>query len=139
MIEHMTGNDFLVTNAFSLKNKEPLYNMCRIKEKNEGYVSINLILQNIGYSNCWSKLFDLDIIKQNNIKFNCEIDYGEDYYFAYEYSKCANNLVIIDEPLYFYNDIRCDSVTNVRIDNYYRRWQVTKMIYKKQEQLMINV
>ena len=46
------------------------------------------------------KLFSLDIIKNNNISFNEEMNYGEDIAFVFDYLMYTNTLKIVDKCLY---------------------------------------
>ena len=58
----------------------------------------------------WNKLFDLNIIKQNNIKFDKDINYCEDLIFVLNYIRFINRIRYISKPLYFYR-MRKTSIT----------------------------
>lgn len=48
------------------------------------------------------KMFKLDVIKLQNIKFNQKISYCEDTLFVIEYLKYCKSIYVVKEPLYFY-------------------------------------
>ena len=50
----------------------------------------------------WNKLFDLEIIRKNNIKFIPTVSYGEDFLFNLEYLKYCNGDIETNEKLYNY-------------------------------------
>lgn len=50
----------------------------------------------------WNKIFDLDIIKTNNIRFIKNQYTGEDVVFIINYIKYCSSYVYIDKPLYYY-------------------------------------
>lgn len=51
----------------------------------------------------WGKIFKVDIIKRNSIRFINYLPYAEDYLFNLEYLKYVNKVIYIDKPLYAYN------------------------------------
>lgn len=59
----------------------------------------------------WDKLFDAEIIRENNIKMNLEIYYYEDSLFVLDYLQFTKKISIIDAPLYHYNRINEHSFT----------------------------
>jgi glycosyltransferase involved in cell wall biosynthesis len=60
--------------------------------------------------NLWNKLFKLEIIKKNQIRFDESLRFGEDLLFGLEYFKYANKLIVISEITYRYTK---DSATSV--------------------------
>lgn len=51
----------------------------------------------------WAKLFKRDIIEANHIYFDCNLRYGEDTIFCYEYLLSCTNLEIVASDGYFYD------------------------------------
>lgn len=85
----------------------------RRKEDTSEYVyalSKKELFENLGYMIArrptmfapWNKLFVLDIIKKNKIKFDPEVNYGEDFLFNLQYLRYCNGVVETKEPLYNY-------------------------------------
>ncbi len=125
--------DLLVFNAyFDSNNKKRFYKLegSVIEDSNE--IVESLFNDKLAWTNCWSKMFLLKIIKDNDLVFCVNLSYGEDYYYLYNYIKFVNKVVVIDLPLYYYFDNRTDSVTNVKSDNYYKRYLVTEKILKNE-------
>lgn len=64
-------------------------------------------LYEVEYKQClggaWNKIFKRDTIINNNIKFNPEIDYGEDKIFTLEYITKIDSIILSDECEYYYN------------------------------------
>ncbi|MFR8226522.1 MAG: glycosyltransferase family 2 protein [Lachnospirales bacterium] len=50
----------------------------------------------------WNKLFSLDIIKKNNIRFEQGVNYGEDFLFNLQYLQYCNGIIETEEKLYNY-------------------------------------
>ncbi len=59
----------------------------------------------------WNKIFNANIIRNENLKFSKEISYCEDLIFVIEYIKYINSLNYVREPLYHYR-IRKSSISN---------------------------
>lgn len=54
------------------------------------------------FNQLWNKIFKLEIIRENKIKFNAELSLGEDYRFVLEYVKYSKNIKCIDNIIYNY-------------------------------------
>lgn len=50
----------------------------------------------------WNKLFSLEIVKENNVKFPEDISYGEDFLFNLQYLRYCNGVIETREKLYNY-------------------------------------
>lgn len=48
----------------------------------------------------WLGIFKADVVKENNIRFNENVKYGEDFLFFVEYSRFCKRIAIVNEPLY---------------------------------------
>jgi hypothetical protein len=48
----------------------------------------------------WLGIFKADIIRENVIRFDENVKYGEDFLFFVEYSRFCNRIAIVNEPLY---------------------------------------
>ena len=60
----------------------------------------------------WNKLYLASIIKNNNVKFDDSINWGEDLTFNLEYLGYCNNITIISKHLYNYINYNNDSITS---------------------------
>lgn len=58
---------------------------------------------------CWNKLFSLNIIKYNNIRFNESLRFKEDELFLLQYVKCCKTCFCIDKVGYYYHVPNWDS------------------------------
>lgn len=83
------------------------------------------------YSAPYLKLFDSKIIRDNNIRFNENMDYGEDSCFVYEYISNINNLQFISNLGYYNNVSREDSLSRRKRKNaWMEMYEVFKTAYK---------
>lgn len=72
-------------------------------EKIDKIVGLKYLIGNEQYRGyLWNKLFKLDIIKNNNIKFKPDIYIYEDLLFVAEYINAADNITYIHQSLYYY-------------------------------------
>lgn len=60
----------------------------------------------------WNKLYVASIIKNNNVKFDNSINWGEDLMFNLEYLGYCNNITIISKLLYNYINYNNNSITS---------------------------
>ena len=52
----------------------------------------------------WGKLYNIDVIKKNNIKFDEDIFLYEDMLFNLKYLNCINNATLSSKIIYYYRD-----------------------------------
>lgn len=65
----------------------------------------------------WNKIYDVEILRKNNLKFDESLSLGEDLLFNLEYLKTGiDNFIFIDVPLYHYIKHGTES-----LDNKYRK------------------
>ena len=69
---------------------------------NENAQYIGKLQENQLFNQIWHKLYKTNIIKETNIKFDGEIDLGEDYIFNLKYMKYVQKAIAIADVLYFY-------------------------------------
>lgn len=70
------------------------------------------------YSNC-NKLYKTKIIKENNIKFDEKLSFGEDRLFNFDYLKCINTIITSKTIKHDYIKRREFSQSNKHYDNYF--------------------
>lgn len=118
MVESLTKNNLdLIQFNYSQFDKSRCYHMEDIENeivpiKEDKSILYNLIAVNYskyyfskfygGIKAVWNKLFKFDIIKQNNIRFDENLNYGEDCIFMYDYLKCCNLICFKNEFTYYY-------------------------------------
>lgn len=79
----------------------------------------------------FNKLFYLDIIIDNNIKFDESLSLGEDLIFVLEYTKYIDFIEIMNKPLYKYSVSGENSLSRKYRDDFLEiRIKVLKFIYK---------
>lgn len=61
----------------------------------------------------WNKLFRLDIIKRNHIKFPVELSLGEDFMMNMQYYVLCNGAVFLSEILYYYMIVNDLALTRI--------------------------
>lgn len=113
-----------------------------IDKKDIGYeVILSLIEENdynlkherASFRSPWGKLFKLDIINNNKIRFNKDLTIGEDFIFDLEYIKYCKSVFIEDSYLYHYR-INDESVSSkYKSDSWeiYKKLLITLQEYLK--------
>lgn len=115
MIEKMVteierrNSDIVVCNFNNRSNIKEFYN--QTLEKGIEKLQINYL-----FNPLWNKIYILNIIKENNIKFFEKIERGEDYRFNIDYFRYINKITYISESLYIYN-VQMDSLTKKTREN----------------------
>lgn len=118
--------DILAFGAYSFVDgkddeKTPIYRSSYYKKTRK--INVNHFPSEV----TWNKLFKLDTIKNNNLKFNENAKY-EDIEFWYRYVITVNPTIkYIDENYYMYRQ-RENSVMSTYV-NFNKRFEVYKMIY----------
>ena len=81
----------------------------------------NQLLTNIHFlvGNPFNKLYNLEVIKENQIWFKKGQTLGQDRLFYYDYIKCIDNLKYIDESQYNYHYRENSSITRIHHYNIY--------------------
>lgn len=102
-------NSDLITCGFDekySKNSKLLLNdeVRRIKNTSNLKLYLEILKENYLFNEVWNKLFKMEIIKENNIKYNTDYDLGEDFLFVLDYLRYAKNVSYINKCLYKYTD-----------------------------------
>ena len=63
-------------------------------------------------------IYNKEIIRENNIKFNESVSYGEDTDFALRYLACINNVSIVFEDTYFYYQHNKSTSHNINLGRF---------------------
>lgn len=89
------------------------------------------------------KIYKSDIIKNNNLKFREDLNFGEDYIFNLEYFKLINNYCTIPDLLYTYKiypktENAKERLNKNRIENERKILQITQQ-YIKSNNLQVNM
>lgn len=85
------------------------------------------------WTNCWSKLYRLDLIRAHGIRFREDLRMGEDYRFTYDYLDHADRFAFLNRPLYYYDRTRESSASNTRNEAYFTRWKVTEELRQEEQ------
>lgn len=86
------------------------------------------IINGIGFVLAWNKLYRLDLLKKNNIKFSKDVLITEDLVFNCKVLKKIDRLSVVGEPLYHY--IRYDGTILSKYQSSYYEKQITKLRYQ---------
>lgn len=100
-IENMLRNVDLKENA--LVATSYYENEIAKKIKKFKNLDINLFKKNGMKGYVWNKLFDLKIIKQNNLRFNTKFHIREDSLFLQQYLTYCTDVKICNKPTYYYD------------------------------------
>lgn len=115
IIEHLVNliesnsADFVITYCKFIKPKSNLIKLNsklekgnKVKTISNQDVFISLVNDYNLFTSVWNKLYKVDIIKNNNLRFSEKCFYGEDTLFNYEYCKFVDKAVISNKILYYY-------------------------------------
>ena len=115
IIEHLVNliesnsADFAITYCKFIKAKNNLIKLNSKLEKGNKVktifnqdVFISLVNDYNLFTSVWNKLYKLDIINDNNLRFSEKCFYGEDTPFNYEYCKFVNKTIISNKIQYYY-------------------------------------
>lgn len=85
----------------------------------------------VGYFSLWNKMFSRRLIKNNNIKLDSQMSFGEDMLFVLDCFERCNRIAFVDECLYYYENLQSG------LFNKYRRSFIRDIekCYNKQIQL----
>ena len=75
---------------------------------------LQLYMQNKMFCEVWNRLYRLDIIRKNEIKFDTNLKYGEDKLFNLCYLHFVYKIVLVDRPLYHYRIYEESTMGNKR-------------------------
>lgn len=134
LMKNFDLSSFLVFNAYSYDGKcfEKIFDYENSELTDQNEIITELIKGNIGYTNCWCKLFLMEIIKNNNLRFRTDYKVGEDFYFLYEYAKLIDKVKFINLPLYYYDISREDSAMNSKGTGFLNCWKATEAILQNE-------
>lgn len=97
--------DLVVCNYYC-KNNSNIKRVCNISDGVFRNIQIEecieTLMKNKLFNVIWNKIYFSDIIKDNNIRFNENIELGEDYCFNIDYFESIKDVYIIGESLYTY-------------------------------------
>lgn len=99
-------SDLLIFGYFNVKDDEVLGKIIpkKANTKDEIYSQMNI------FNSPWNKIYNLKILKENNIRFPEKCHMGEDMAFNFKYMYFCKKISTIDEG--FYNYVATDGVTS---------------------------
>lgn len=91
----------------------------------------------------WNKLYKREFIKKNNIKFNEDINFGEDFLFNCECMRKTNSIYVIDKAYYNYMRRTNEETLKMKFNEnkielrrlFYRKWIELYKFYKIYEEV----
>ena len=118
----MTGVEY---HYVSGKSAEKMYLQPFTREVGESlekYVLRSMLKDGRMYP-AFNKIFDAEVMKKNNLRFDEDINYGEDTKFVLDYLKTKNGEIkFILEPLYIYN-VGTETSTAAKAVGVWGNWQ----------------
>ena len=120
----------IVTCNYSCLNKGKLVQLRHIinKEykKNNIYECVEYLSSNRLFNVIWNKIYRTSILRKFNIRFNEQIELGEDYCFNVDYFESIKKAAIIDKALYQYRIMPNSICTKNREDLFYLKYNNIK-------------
>lgn len=114
LVENIADTE-LVVSSFYKNNKDGL---CEDERVYSGTVDIAEYAElmtwhpsDFYFGVVWNKLFKRDLIINNNLFFDRNINFGEDFIFNMEYLKLIKKVKLLPEYLYYYTDNNAESLT----------------------------
>jgi len=136
LYNNMINDIDLVCCGYSVFNENETKNYLLNKTNNEkkilksSILSLKYALNNNFYTarSCSAKIYKLDVIKNNNIRFNDDIYLLEDGIFNLKYLKYINKISIIEDALYYYRQIISSASHKYNDDQLEQYQKVEKVI-----------
>ncbi|WP_018590331.1 glycosyltransferase family 2 protein [Terrisporobacter glycolicus] len=120
MLENYEENNLTVCDYYNVSDGEEndfTYDRPKIDKvtKKEDFFKLKLYGINVP----WNKIYNLELIKNNKIRFDEDIFIGEDLRFNIEYlDSISENIIFLKERLYYYTLSRKDCLTNRMYKDY---------------------
>lgn len=90
--------------------------------QNELFENYGILFEQAFIQYLWNKIYVVELIKENNIRFDESIRLGEDIIFNLEYLRNVGHISIIDKALYSYIKYNDESITKKYNPNLYKTW-----------------
>lgn len=87
---------------------------------------------NVNFTSPWARIFSLNIIKINNLKFSEKVIYGEDYVFNLNYWIKISNIKIIKFIGYYYRTNSNSISSNHKSDAYSEKMKISRELFSKE-------
>lgn len=68
------------------------------------------VLPSFGY--CWGRLYNTQIIRENNLRFDEQVKYGEDIAWQFDYARCIHSFSCTNNVVYNYRINRGGAMTS---------------------------
>ena len=79
------------------------------------------------YGSVWAKIFNNEIINRYNLKFNEQIEVGEDLLFTFNYLKCSNKVGYLNVETYNYYNNKNSVLNTISEEKLNRRMDILKV------------
>lgn len=113
IIEDKIVNNSLVSSKVNKYYPKDFFKIEEMKENIMEYGNTNLL------NSLCNKLYKKEIIDNEDIRFDTNLENGEDLIFNLKYMKHINSLVFCEEQLYHYSRRQNDSITHKYVDDMY--------------------
>ena len=109
-----TNSEFVLSTEYFLNNKDTRKSNETIHVWNAEMATANLLYPKLTVG-CWNKMYDLDFLKANNIRFQTDLFFGEGLRFITDVSQKASSIGVGNRKVYYYrlNDTSCTAVHDV--------------------------
>lgn len=133
--EHPSNPDLIITGTKyneGKKIKKYIPQCCNISTYKEmsNFIKDNCISGRRDIFNVvWNKLYKRNFILENNIRFNKDITFGEDFLFNCSYMKKTNAIYVIDEA--YYNYMRRANEQTLKMKFIRNKLELRRLFYKE--------
>jgi len=92
------------------------------------------MLASSSLNTCWGKLFVLDKIIDNNIKFRTDLKIGEDFIFVADYFKNCATAILRNKPILYYRQHATSAMSSYNLDT---RLNYTDILYSYNKEAVL--
>lgn len=105
----------LTSDVNELENSYDEFSQVKLLKQNKVVEELSLDIKIRGYT-C-NKLYKMEIINQNQINFDNNLRYCEDYFFNMNYLMHIRSAALIKEKLYFYRQVETSLTHKINVEN----------------------
>lgn len=135
LVNNVKEYDICTCNYYNINNNKTIINSNMGNfNTTEGSVYIERMYKDMLFNPLWNKIYKTEIIKKYKLKFEEDIQVGEDYLFNLNYISHISNMNYINTPLYYYtiqNNSLSKKFINKTIDSEMKILIQLNKIYKE--------
>lgn len=139
-ITFIDSDDLIIFNSYEKALKELIKSKCDFLINSKNHIDLPILIQEEIINSPCMKIYNLELLRKNNILFNEKISLGEDLIFNLKYYKICKNICFYNKNMYIYQNINNNSLTAKYRKNKFEELMMVNEICKKMfnDQKIIN-